>query len=712
MEKQKNLKLILATFLIASILATAIIASDSLSSDKDKTYDPIQKEIIIKNKTTDSNIISLKLTENTYVCGTDCYAENEITIFNDGPLIDDVRFYQIKEGISTERSMKSYNFVIGKSIDIDDYKLVCSETGEIYKNESKEIKCDFKAIGTRKEVQYETYVVGQKVPAGTYTMKIYGKKQPYESWDWQIKSQGYWTTEWAVWGNLSSGGTAQVFLDTPTNPYTTNSNPTTFNCSANSTATDTIGGSDSYIQNTSIIYVGGGSSANPVGMKVLMKANVKLNSFHVYAFGNGNCYVSITDPNSQDFVGTKSGNLCVFAEGQVNLTSGSTYYFLITGSWTEGTGGTYTFPISNTYLNWTSGYADGYGDNPTAKFVDWANVTATTSSTVAKGILNLTLVINGVNNKTVTNTSGGQNLSLSANLNLGSDMIWTCKACDADNCGFALENYTFNWGYTPTTKLISPINNINLTYRNYVNFSCNATVTAGNISNITFYIWNSTKDLVYNTTTKVSGLFNKTDYSYSFSYSDTFKWNCKAYETLNKNAFASSNYTLTIDLFPTAATIVDNYEFGKPSSTPSLSTFISYLVSDDVAVSNVYYNITNSSGYSLASNGTANNSSFSIPLTLTDYGNYQINLTVNDSRNQITSIVRNFKLSLISGGAASGGAAPMVDNFNNTVNQPVMTGSLIGSIFGAGNEDKIAFQVGIVIVVLLLLGTALNLIRK
>lgn len=62
------------------------------------------------------------------------------------------------------------------------------------------------------------------------------------------------------------------------------------------------------------------------------------------------------------------------------------------------------------------------------------NITFNCSSTLVGGVLNLTLIVNGINNETVTNSTGNQNLSLEKSIIFSEgDYNWTCKAYGYDD---------------------------------------------------------------------------------------------------------------------------------------------------------------------------------------------------------------------------------------------------------------------------------------
>jgi len=47
------------------------------------------------------------------------------------------------------------------------------------------------------------YELGKVMPLGTYKLRLDGEKRPSWSYDWQIKTSGIWTTDWALWNGTS-----------------------------------------------------------------------------------------------------------------------------------------------------------------------------------------------------------------------------------------------------------------------------------------------------------------------------------------------------------------------------------------------------------------------------------------------------------------------------------------------------------------------------
>ena len=65
----------------------------------------------------------------------------------------------------------------------------------------KIVKCGDVKIGSHFEEvkEWTPYSIGDELYAGTYEVKLEGKKKPSRTVDWIIKTNGQWLDEWAVW---------------------------------------------------------------------------------------------------------------------------------------------------------------------------------------------------------------------------------------------------------------------------------------------------------------------------------------------------------------------------------------------------------------------------------------------------------------------------------------------------------------------------------
>ena len=160
----KQLCLIIIMFCI--LLVTPVLVSSA-------NFDNIKGDLIIDETTSEygkieirdwfglQDLAELELKNNTDICGASCSMETEIIMHQDGALIDDVKF--------VGGSIKSSQFYIQDGDEWKEYKL------------------------------------GEEVIAGTYYIKLEGKKDFMTTVDWQITSQGKLIDEWALWTTGGQG---------------------------------------------------------------------------------------------------------------------------------------------------------------------------------------------------------------------------------------------------------------------------------------------------------------------------------------------------------------------------------------------------------------------------------------------------------------------------------------------------------------------------
>lgn len=161
------------------------------------------------------DLISLELKKNTDSCGQFCYAEKEIILYQETSLVDDIKFELINKGDITEVDIINYSLSIKngtKNVVVNDYYQECNDVW-IAKNSSFVNRCERISNGTHIEVvdNFIPYAVGEVLPIGTYVIRLEGEKDPFDSIDWIIKTNGRWIDEWAVWkteifNDFESGG--------------------------------------------------------------------------------------------------------------------------------------------------------------------------------------------------------------------------------------------------------------------------------------------------------------------------------------------------------------------------------------------------------------------------------------------------------------------------------------------------------------------------
>ncbi len=203
-------KKIFLTLFICMILATTLVSAmefDNIKSVKETKGLAGYNDLEIKNAFgLGKTLWSGTLKYNTQSCGNNCEARTDITLSEDGSLVDDVIFETILEdGSRIEQPIISYKFYIETEvtqIEVPEYETECEIVG--YESNGSEIKeCITTQIGTEfiDSSEWREYQLGEILPAGDYTLKLEGSKEPSRNVDWIIKSQGEWLEEWAIWGS-------------------------------------------------------------------------------------------------------------------------------------------------------------------------------------------------------------------------------------------------------------------------------------------------------------------------------------------------------------------------------------------------------------------------------------------------------------------------------------------------------------------------------
>lgn len=131
--------------------------------------------------------------EHTDECSGGCHSYINIRIDKDGSLVDDVKFKKLV-GDSWEEvsiSHKIYLETGTKEVAIPKYEMVCNKG-----------VCVEHLIGTDyvNTPILEEYTKGEEVKAGIYKLRLVGDKNPLDTIDWVIKSQGEELEDWATWG--------------------------------------------------------------------------------------------------------------------------------------------------------------------------------------------------------------------------------------------------------------------------------------------------------------------------------------------------------------------------------------------------------------------------------------------------------------------------------------------------------------------------------
>ncbi len=164
-------------FLIVMLTSIPLIlAADWFDYDNYKTYENVGKygKYKIYDKSIfgqDKKLMDLDLTENTERCNpSGCRATIKITLYENKPFMDYIRFMDMNSGGTSETTIEDYSIKYLKGNEWEEYN------GQVMS-------------GSKNGIVYE--------------VMIEGKLKPFQSVDWQIKTGGVnsWLNEWAVWNS-------------------------------------------------------------------------------------------------------------------------------------------------------------------------------------------------------------------------------------------------------------------------------------------------------------------------------------------------------------------------------------------------------------------------------------------------------------------------------------------------------------------------------
>src|SRR3989339_10073 len=205
---------------------------------------------------------------------------------------------------------------------------------------------------------------------------------------------------------------------------------------------------------------------------------------------------------------------------------------------------------------------------------------------------------------------------------------------------------------------------------NLINNCSSQTMQGVELTNLTFYLWNSTSDLIYNLTSNFSGEINSTIFSYNFTNEGNYFWNCLSINNQSNSDLADENYTLTYDITLPNITLISPENSASYTSSSQSITF-SYNVSENINLFNCSLivddaiSLTNISIVNLSETQSFTNSF--IP------GSYNWNINCTDKAGNINySSQRSFTVTapavVASSGGGGGGGSPSVSIYAPTSN--------------------------------------------
>ena len=248
----------------------------------------------------------------------------------------------------------------------------------------------------------------------------------------------------------------------------------------------------------------------------------------------------------------------------------------------------------------------------------------------------------------------------------------------------------------PSVNLISPLNNY-FTSSNNMTFNC-----SGNdwqLSNVTFYLWNSSNSLIYNETRIITGTSNNTLFNYTLE-NKNYKWNCLIKDLKGNFAFANSNNSLYVNILAVNLISPSNQTYIRIGSSLINNTNFSCNISrgEYGTLKNVTFYLWNSTSlvYNNSKNitGTSNLSVFFYNLSKDEnynwncfaYNNYS-NLSFSQDNNTLFYDITNPVISDVSSSSSTSSASISFttnENCNYSINYGT-TANNLGTLISDSN---------------------------
>ncbi|MBS3074850.1 S8 family serine peptidase [Candidatus Pacearchaeota archaeon] len=371
-----------------------------------------------------------------------------------------------------------------------------------------------------------------------------------------------------------------------------------------------------------------------------------------------------------------------------------------TGKWINDTSGN---GLNYSRVNVYSALISNDSSAPSVNLITPTNGTTQFNTSVnlrcnANDVLlsNLSLYVwNSTNN--VVNITNHTTIGINAdeqfilNLSYG-DYKWNCLAYDSKSkSSFAVSNLSLTISGL-RVNLIFPSNNI-YTNQNRT-FNCSAeTESSKALSNITFNVWNSSMNLIFNSTKNISGISNSTLFYYNFTNETSYYWNCRISDNNSDSVFGESNFTIVYDITKPDIGIISPADSSSYSSN-SQSIDFNYNVSDNYNIANCSLIVNNVASLT---NSSINNLSLTQIFTQSfSPGNYNWSINCTDfSGNSENSTNRSFSIItppaqvVTASGGGGGGGSP--STLYKTYN-PNISETSVGYTKELSKNDKIQFS--------------------
>jgi subtilisin family serine protease len=267
---------------------------------------------------------------------------------------------------------------------------------------------------------------------------------------------------------------------------------------------------------------------------------------------------------------------------------------------------------------------------------------------------------------------------------------WNCLFEDFNsNSAYATSNNTLIIGGV-STLLTYPSNGFSNKI-NYTEFNCTSySETNSELSNSTFFIWNSTS-LLYNETKSILGVSNISTFNYTFLNESNYFWNCLSVNNNSNSTYFSSNYSVSYDYTNPNITSLESPSEAY-SSTAGNPIVFKFNVSDNLNLSSCSLLFSNSL-VAINSSTIINNDTNNITYS-PSAGTYTWAINCSDfAGNTFLSSSRNITITAVSsnnlgGGGGGGGSSSTSISYN-----PSTSEMLSGYSKNLLAKDKISLEI-------------------
>lgn len=467
-----------------------------------------------------------ELKENTPSCGSSCSAEKEITIYDTGSLVEEIKFLTLKEDETwVEQPVRSYQFYIQTGeiqSNISDYEYQCGPDG-VYQNGTKKEVCANVLVGSHIETEktWTDYSLGEEVEAGTYYVKLEGEKKQTRTVDWVIKSQGIWIDDWAVWGasNLTIGLVSYYSLE----------------------------GLQSFVKDELNIN-------NLTNVSADAGVTGKVNKAYNFT---GSAYAHKISPVGLP-VGNENRTVAFWFFLNADITDVNGRYLMSYGS-TSSTNQFFSPRFTPSQTNKLGFMANGANDfDPSIPIIikQWYHVAYTINGThlsiYVNGVLNASasIVLNTVDlEDLVIGARDTGSIELHVNATIDELGIWNRTLSNAEISRLYNLGNGLAYPFASTVNLNSPANNA-VSSTPTILFNATAIQPNATIVNMTLYTNQSGSFQPENITTGLSGNENETTWNHTIIGDGSYLWGVQACDSDGDCGFSFENRTITIDTSP------------------------------------------------------------------------------------------------------------------------------------------------------------------